>query len=223
MSRTKFAPQMLQMTMRSHALISIFYEEVFATGLLNYKNSFEAFFEKYLSHPCRTSKDCAIAVADVLTNPPYNCAFGLYLIKNYEQVKHNFGDIWNIQSLLSESKVFNSWDLYRLSFGSTVSALEFVELNLALAEIKSHNKGKSISEANDFANKIRKHGMGKAKETCEAQIKKLHQAVSVFKGDFSALKQIIDNKIPRQALFLITGHSQKKKIKTGEPTKNEEL
>jgi hypothetical protein len=99
-------------------MISIFYEEVFSTGLLNYKNSFEPFYEKYLSNPCRANKDCATAVADVLTNPPYNCAFGLYLIKNYELVKREFGPIWNIPNLFSESKSFSSWDLYRLCSGS---------------------------------------------------------------------------------------------------------
>jgi hypothetical protein len=93
-----------------------------------------------------------------------------------------------------------------------LSALEFVELNLALAEIKEQNKGKIISEAQDFANKIRKNSMGKAKVACEGQIEKLHQAVATFKGDFTALNQIIDNKIPKQALFLITGYTSTKKI-----------
>jgi hypothetical protein len=62
--------------------------------------------------------------------------------------------------------------------------------------------------------------MGKAKETCESQIKKLHQAVLDFKGNFSALNQIIGQKIPKHALFLITSYNSKKKVKTGIPNKS---
>jgi len=92
----------------------LFYQEVRSTGLTHQKASFNKFYLKYIGPAVNAGKIAAAAVLNVLTKAPYNFAFGLYLVNDYQRRISDFKDCPGFEKVVKDCLRFDSFDMYRL-------------------------------------------------------------------------------------------------------------
>jgi hypothetical protein len=69
---------------KSQCFRGLFYEEVRSTGLLHQKDSFNRFYGKYIAEAVGADEHSAKKIGEILSQPPYNFAFGCFLMADYE-------------------------------------------------------------------------------------------------------------------------------------------
>jgi hypothetical protein len=85
-----------------------------STGLTHQKASFNKFYLKYLGPAVNAGKAAASAVLSALTKQPFNFAFGLFLVNDYQRRILDFKDCPGVDKVMKECCQFDAFDMYRL-------------------------------------------------------------------------------------------------------------
>jgi hypothetical protein len=98
---------------------------------------------KYIGSAVNSGKVAAQIILNILTKPPYNLAFGLYLLSDYSNRIGDFKDCSNHEKAIKECQTFEPFDLYRLC-----------GLKLSVEDLQALQK--CPKECQDFANAVKK-------------------------------------------------------------------
>ena len=111
-----------------------------------------------------------------------------------------------MKELLRSCIDFTDFSLYRITADSETGTLETLEFKYLNELIKTNQEldQKKSQKSIDLVAKLKREGAGKARDIIHAAIEKLHQAV--LEGKTIDIQKILDTKIPKEALFLISGH-----------------